>query len=518
MVSGKDESADPSQPLPAPEGAEHSESSGAQPESGSTAESEFGPAVADFGAPVAGFGPPVTGPSAETIFGAPVSEFGAPATGADPTTAFDVAPSDPTVRFDTAAGDAGAVFGAPVAGSEAATVFGAPASEFGAADTEFGPPTGEYEPPAFGAFGAGPEAGAQGWSPAPAPAAPELAWRPADGSPPTPAVPPEYRAPDSSTAPDAQWYADTQHDNGFGGSPEQTVRHPLADPPAPKASGWATGGGIKTANAGRESAWLRNAEAGMPSGKAESRAPQQESLAWADDPIGKLLTPKKPAPQQESLAWSDDPIAKRLTPKAAAAPKSDEDGSLPWARISTIVGGVLAVLIVAGLIVVAVTRGGGDDNDPLVAPTTTAAATTTATSTTPALPGAPVTVPAAPSCAAKREGRLTIGNGTGGTTAGVDAILGFQHAFYIDRDGAKARSFVAPDAPNVSPAEVIQTAGIDPTPVGTMHCLRIFAMGPEAYVVDLTVYRPDGATDVYQQYITTVTRNGKHLIYAIDER
>ncbi|MFE6862599.1 hypothetical protein [Nocardia sp. NPDC057668] len=515
MVSGKDESADPSQPLPASEGAERAETGGAQPESGTSGESEFGPAVADFGAPVTGFGPPVTGPSAETIFGAPVSEFGAPA-GADPATAFDVAPSDPTTKFDVAPSDPTAVFGTPVASGDD-TVFGAPAAEFGAATTEFGPPTGEYAP----VFGTAPDSGAAGWTPAPAPAAPDLAWRPADGSPPTAAVPPEYRAPDSSVAPGEQWYAqssDAQYDNDFGGSPEETVRHPLADPPARKASGWATGGGIKTAHSGRESAWLRNADAGMPPAGTESRAPQQESLAWADDPIGKLLTPKKPAPQQESLAWSDDPIAKRLAPKPAATPKDAERKDVPWARISTIVGGVLAVLVVAGLVVVAVTRGGGEDNEPLAAPSTTAAATTTATASTPALPGAPVTVPAAPSCASKREGPLSIGNGTGGTSTGLDAILGFQHAFYIDRDGAKARSFVAADAPNVSPAEVIQTAGIDPTPVGTMHCLRVFAMGPDAYVVDLTEYRPDGATNVYQQYVTTVTRNGKHLIYAIDQR
>lgn len=464
MVSDKDESVDPAQPASAPHGAEqpesydaeHSESGRADSLPGESAGTPTGadadPAVADFGAPVADFGAPVSG------FGPALNDFGPPT------------------------------------------------SDFGPATSEFGPPTSEFSP-VFPDFGAASETSVPGWAPAPAPIDPDLGWRPADGAP-IPAVPPEYRAPDSSIAPGEEWYtADTQYDNGAAEqSNEATVRHPLAEPPTSKpSSGWATGGGIRTAHAGRESAWLRNADSGIPPSALESPAPQQESLSWADDPIGKMLTPKKPAPQQESLSWADDPIAKRLTPKPVAPER--EQSAPPWGRIAAIAGAAVAALVVIGLIIVAFTGGeGGDDEATRAAPLPAGSS------------GAPSTTAAKLSCSSTREGPLTIGNGEGGTGSGADAILGFQHAIYTERNGVKARTFVAPDTVNVSQAETIQSAGIDPTPIGTRYCLRIVELAPETYAVDLTEQRPDGKTTVYRQNVATVNQEGRNLIFAIYER
>ncbi|WP_067544108.1 hypothetical protein [Nocardia crassostreae] len=165
----------------------------------------------------------------------------------------------------------------------------------------------------------------------------------------------------------------------------------------------------------------------------------------------------------------------------------------------------MAGLAILGAVIVAVTRGGGDDEQ------TPAVATTTGKSVTTTAPTA-----AALSCPTKREGNLTIGNGEGSTGSGADAILGFQHAFYADRSGEKARTFVAPDAANVSPAEVIQQAINDVIPVGTTYCLRIVEVAPAIYDADLTEHRPDCTTTVYRQHITTVNRDGKNLIFAID--
>ncbi|WP_067562090.1 hypothetical protein [Nocardia acidivorans] len=424
---------------------------------------DFGPAVSEFAPSLNDFGPPVS------VFGSGADTFGPPS----------------------------AEFGAPVA-------------DFGAADAEFGPPTGQFRPV--------PDAPVAGWAPAPVPASPELAWRPADGTPPAP----EYLAPDSSTPYPGD--ANALYGNGIGDA-EQTVRYGVdetvrydtaPEPPAPKKSGWATGGGIKTSQIGRESAWLRSAENGMP--ESDSAAPQQESLSWADDPLTKLLMPKKAeagkggagkggaakGSKQEPLSWSEDSIAQRLAPKTAAAPGKPKRSWMPVA----VGGGALVLIAVVALVVVSLTRGDSGTSDDTQAAFGPGGTVTTA---------APSSI-AALSCPAKRDGALTIGNGPGGTDSGTAAILGFQHAFYADRDGAKARSFVAVDSPTVSPAETIQQAINDVIPKGTSYCLRITDLGGEAFDADLTEHRPDGTTTVYRQRIVTVNKDGKHLIFTIDER
>ncbi|MRH88834.1 hypothetical protein GFY24_15505 [Nocardia sp. SYP-A9097] len=484
MDSGQDESADrpasgADAGAPSP-GTEHDAQAGAQrdpasqddAQSNTTQSNEAGAPAAgtdsDFGPPLSGFGPSLND------FGPPISVFGT----------------------------AGDTFGPP------STEFGAPVADLGSAG-EFGPPTGEFRPV--------PDGQVAGWSPAPAPASPELAWRPADG---TPAAAPEYLAPDSSTPYPGD--ADALYGNGFDESEqtvrydaEQTVRYDTApESPAPKKkSGWATGGGIKTSQLGRESAWLRAADSGQP--PSDSAAPQEESLSWADDPLTKMLMPKKAEPgkggagksgKQESLSWADDPIAQRLAPKTAVPQAEPKKKS--WMPIA-VGAGALTLIVVVALVVVSLTRGdsgGGEDTQAAFGPGGTV---TTA---------APSSGMAALSCPSKREGSLTIGNGPGGNGSGADAILGFQHAFYADRDGAKARSFVTSDSPTVSPAEVIQQAIDEVIPKGTSYCLRITDLGADAYDADLTEHRPDGTTTVYRQRITTVNKDGKHLIFAIDGR
>lgn len=186
----------------------------------------------------------------------------------------------------------------------------------------------------------------------------------------------------------------------------------------------------------------------------------------------------------------------------------EEKAAPPWGRIAAGVGALVAVIVAVAVVVAVATRD-TEPAEPTAAPPVPASTKRAATATT---------SPAELSCPAKREGNLTIGNGPGSTANGADAILGFQHSFYTDRSGVKARTFVAPDAANVSQAEVIQNAINDVIPVGTSYCVRIVEVTPELFDADLTEHRPDGTTTVYKQRITTVNRDGKSLIFTIDER
>ncbi|MGN2641456.1 hypothetical protein ACTD5D_35900 [Nocardia takedensis] len=234
---------------------------------------------------------------------------------------------------------------------------------------------------------------------------------------------------------------------------------------------------------------VRHAPASPPSGGVDAW--------WSPTDTGEIPKPPEPPRRPEpGLSWADDPIAKRLAPGSSAVePKSSGGGSR--LMLLGVAAGVVLVIAVIGTIV-ALTRGGGEE------------------------PGGgtvrPIETTAALSCPASRDGKVTVGNGPGGTTRGADAILGFQYAFYVDRNGERVRGFVAPDAANISTADVIQSAISEQIPPGTTHCLRITEVAVDTFEVDLTEHRPDGTTTVYRQTVTTVEREGRILIFAIDGR
>ncbi|MFE3222731.1 hypothetical protein [Nocardia sp. NPDC059228] len=382
---------------------------------------------------------------------------------------------------------------------------GPPDSGFGPSLNDFGPSLNDFGPslndfgPSLNDFGPAPTAVVPGWSPAPAPQSPDLSWRPAG-------APPQFRAPDAWQPVTGQYPPVTGTSTGQypavdgAGQPastadiEQTVRIPpggsqsaAADAATPRAADPDPAAAERNSAGGDETAepdvpadsWWRSAPSGFPPAPpSESAAAQGESLSWADDPIAKALAPKAPAPER----------------------KPESEGP-PWRRIGLIAGAAVLVLAVAGAAVFAVTR--GKDDTAAGGATTTGAAAPTATD-------------AALSCPAKQDGKLTIGNGVGGTGSGVDAILGFEHAFYVDRNGVKARTFVVPEATTVQPSDVIQHKGIDLLKPGTTYCLKIVEVAPESYDVDITEHHADGTTDVYTEHIMTTVRDGKHLIMSIE--
>ncbi|WP_194824611.1 hypothetical protein [Nocardia sp. XZ_19_231] len=121
-------------------------------------------------------------------------------------------------------------------------------------------------------------------------------------------------------------------------------------------------------------------------------------------------------------------------------------------------------------------------------------------------------------CVDEQRGSLTIGRGPGDHNSGPGVILGFEHAFYSDRNGEKARSYVAPDADTVGSAPTIQRGIDEHVPLGTTYCAQINQISPDNYELDLTERRPGGTSAedlLYTQLITTTVRDGQAMITAI---
>lgn len=328
-------------------------------------------------------------------------------------------------------------------------------NEKDSAASGFGPPvTGSDDQPARSAFGAPIGPGHIPGWQPPAGSRPEVGWRPAGGL-----LPPGG--------------------SGASGGLDAGSRAPgAAEERATASRGSGAFGAPVTGEVNAEEPTVRHQVA---------KAPETERW-WSGSEDGGV--PKPPA-DSEGLAWSDDPIARRLAP-GGSAPQEPA----PRTSRTALYGAVAAALALVAAIVVIVVTTGGDERT--------------------AAPAAPST--AALSCPATSDGNVTVGNSDGGTGSGTEAILGFQYAFYVERDGDRARTFVASDAENVSTAEVIQQAIDEQIPVGTTHCLRITELATDTFEVDLTEHRPDGTTTVYRQTVTTVERDGKHLVHAIDER
>ncbi|QBS41354.1 hypothetical protein DMB37_15695 [Nocardia sp. CS682] len=93
------------------------------------------------------------------------------------------------------------------------------------------------------------------------------------------------------------------------------------------------------------------------------------------------------------------------------------------------------------------------------------------------------------------------------------AIVAFEHAYYVARDASEARAGVASDAA-VPPREQLQ-AGIDSVPVGTTYCVRIRALVWGQHLVELTEVRPGEPETTWKQRISTAEVDGHVVITSI---
>ncbi|MGY1969727.1 hypothetical protein ACW9HH_36390 [Nocardia gipuzkoensis] len=172
---------------------------------------------------------------------------------------------------------------------------------------------------------------------------------------------------------------------------------------------------------------------------------------------------------------------------------------------------VAVVLVVVVVLAVAVNTDKAKTAKRAPAASTTVAATSSTTDT-PRAAAAPPHAHTLPGCAQKRSDEQTSGTGPGGTESGPDAILAFEHAYYVLRSGVAARSVV--DGTSVSGAEQIQ-AGIDQVPADTRYCVEIKPLSDGRFLVDLSEQWPGEQIETFTQVVTTLERDGRTLITAI---
>ena len=151
--------------------------------------------------------------------------------------------------------------------------------------------------------------------------------------------------------------------------------------------------------------------------------------------------------------------------------------------------GIVAGTVALGSVAV-VTLGGGGDADSPSAGTTAAVATTTGS--------APSTIASIP--------------GPGGTTSGPGVILGFDDAYYGQRNGVAAAAFLVASQNTPATAQAIQ-ADIDRVDPKTTHNIVITSTETEnAYNVRLTLTTPEGVSHEYHQQYTVVSSGGRFYI------
>ena len=225
------------------------------------------------------------------------------------------------------------------------------------------------------------------------------------------------------------------------------------------------------------------------------------SADWLDDWPESTGGGRKKAPRRSWIPRRRGGLP-RGGPGAATAPRSlRRQAGAGGLRVALVLG--FAVLLLAAAAMFAVyllqTRGGAAHSTrPVISEIRLTGATT----------GTPLT------CPTERIGAVVRGAEPGGTGSGPDAIMWFQHAYYVDRSAERAREVVAPGA-SLPPAEVIQR-GIDSIPAGTAYCVRVAPSGDSRYSVEVTEQRPGGAPATYgRQTVTTEVVGGRTLITGI---
>ncbi|MFC9556057.1 hypothetical protein ACFTWF_35135 [Rhodococcus sp. NPDC056960] len=233
---------------------------------------------------------------------------------------------------------------------------------------------------------------------------------------------------------------------------------------------------------------------------------------WLDEPLSAAAEHSSDGysvGSPEDSPEGDDEATEMSAPAVSEAPeRADRARRNHRALIGAC--GAVALVTVAGVGAAAISFTGTSSNaQPLVIPGTT----TTSAESTPPTPTAASAVSWCP--ALVLDGRVE-GNGIGGTDSGPQAILAFDHGFYVARSGTQARRVVAPDS-QVASAEQLQE-GIDQTPEGTEHCLSIRPLAPGEWAVDVQEKRPNGEVNVYPQIFRTDNLGGQVLVTAITKR
>lgn len=251
-------------------------------------------------------------------------------------------------------------------------------------------------------------------------------------------------------------------------------------------------------------------------------APPSRPPVWATTDQPPTSPPVPDAPQAPAARavrppaapeWLSEPTPtpkakKRKTrPAKLSAPAAPKQSRVKPRSVAIAVVSVVAFAgVVAGIIALAPA-----DKDSETAVTATLSATSKAEE--PMETTEPTAVVPAAACVNTRGGNLIRGNGVGSTTSGPDAIMAFEHAYYSERSGERARAVVAPDAAVAAAAQI--QSGIDTVPLGTNHCVSIVDLAEGRYAVELSEFHPDKTSITYKQVVTTAVRDGRTVITAI---
>ncbi len=106
------------------------------------------------------------------------------------------------------------------------------------------------------------------------------------------------------------------------------------------------------------------------------------------------------------------------------------------------------------------------------------------------------------------------GNGEGSIASAQDVILALEYAYYTYRDATAVRALLAPEGRFGTNAEI--QAGIDAVPTDTAHCVEISPVDVDRWAVTITERWPDDSTVVHHQLISTVTRDARSFVLAVE--
>ncbi|WP_291080429.1 hypothetical protein [Dietzia sp. UBA5065] len=91
------------------------------------------------------------------------------------------------------------------------------------------------------------------------------------------------------------------------------------------------------------------------------------------------------------------------------------------------------------------------------------------------------------------------GDGPGSLDGPLEAVLAFDHAYYVERSAAKAFEAVSPTSRMTE--EQLRTDGVDRVPPGTTHCVDARELSPTLLEVTLTETPPDGEPVIIRQRV-----------------
>ncbi|MDO3650227.1 hypothetical protein [Nocardia mangyaensis] len=210
------------------------------------------------------------------------------------------------------------------------------------------------------------------------------------------------------------------------------------------------------------------------------------------------------------------PIARRPR-KRYDDERYDDSGSRTKtaAAVKGIVGAL--VFVVALGLAANIFLGPGDETAEAKQAVVPGSRTTASTATsTPPLPAHALT-----GCEEFRGDSITISAERGDTATPQGAILGFEYSYYVDRDAAKARTYVTDDA-HVGD-EAALAAGIETFPLGVKYCIHITrgdSADPTIWHVTVHQQWPgDSAVEkIHQTMRTTEVVDGRYRITSIDHR